>query len=157
MRLTAPQSVDDWREARRLIVEYVARLDVDLSFQDIAQELEHMPEVYGPPSGAFLLASEGGAFLGCVGLRRFEDGVAEMKRLYSVPAVRGKGLGRQLAEGIVAAARGLGYTAVVLDTLPSMREAQGLYASLGFKPTRAYRYNPVPGTVYLELDLARPA
>lgn len=153
IRLGAPQSKEDWREARRLIEEYAASLNVDLCFQDIGHELAHLAEEYGPPAGAFLLAAENGVNLGCVGLRRISDGVAEMKRLYAVPAARGRGVGRLLAEGIVDAARRLGYTALVLDTLPTMKEAQALYASLGFKPTAAYRFNPVPGTAYLELEL----
>jgi len=151
--LSRPQSAADWREARRLIEEYAASLNVDLCFQNIGHELEHLAEVYGPPSGAFLLARENGVALGCVGLRRTAEGVGEMKRLYAAPAARGKGVGRMLAEAIVAAARDLGYASVVLDTLPTMKEAQALYASLGFKPTSAYRFNPVPGTSYLELEL----
>jgi putative acetyltransferase len=153
IRLIAPQTAEDWREARRLIEEYAASLNVDLCFQNIGHELEHLPEEYGPPSGAFLLAWEDGVALGCVGLRRTAEGPGEMKRLYAVPAARGKGVGRMLAEAIVAAARDLGYASVVLDTLPTMTEAQALYASLGFRPTSAYRFNPIEGTAYLELKL----
>jgi GNAT superfamily N-acetyltransferase len=151
--LSAPRSAQDWREARRLIEEYAASLNVDLCFQNFAHELEHLAEEYGPPAGAFLLATQAGVSLGCVGLRRLPDGAAEMKRLYAVPAARGKGVGRLLAEGIVTAARELGYGRMVLDTLPTMNQAQALYASLGFKPTSAYRFNPIQGTAYLELEL----
>ena len=154
IRLTAPESHGDWREARRLIEEYAASLSIDLCFQNFAHELEHLAEEYGPPAGAFLLATEEGLSLGCVGLRPSDEGAAEMKRLYAVPAARGRGVGRLLAEGIVNEARRLGYSSVVLDTLPAMKEAQALYKSLGFRPTSAYRFNPVPGTAYLALDLA---
>lgn len=83
----------------------------------------------------------------------FSDGIGEVKRLYVSPAARGCGVGRLLTEGVVAAARQLGYTRLLLDTLPSMKEAQSMYVSLGFKPTTPYRFNPVPGTAFLELAL----
>lgn len=153
IRLVTPKSDEDWRHARRLIEQYAASLDVDLSFQNFEHELENLESDYGAPTGAFLLAEESGTFFGCVGLRQFAEGVGEIKRLYTVPAARGRRVGRLLAEGIVDAARQLKYTRLLLDTLPFMQEAQRLYASMGFKPTAAYRFNPVPGTVFLELAL----
>ena len=153
IRLVPPKSDEDWRQARRLIEQYAASLDVDLSFQNFEHELKNLTSDYAPPMGAFLLAEESGIFLGCVGLRQFAEGVGEIKRLYTDPAARGRRVGRLLAEGIVEAARDLKYARLLLDTLPFMQEAQSLYASMGFKPTAAYRFNPVPGTVFLELAL----
>jgi N-acetylglutamate synthase-like GNAT family acetyltransferase len=128
-------------------------LNVDLSFQNFAHELEHLTSEYAPPMGAFLLAEEKGVYVGCVGVRQFSDRIGEIKRLYVIPSGRARGVGRLLAKGIVAAARQLGYTRLLLDTLPTMKEAQSLYVSLGFKPTAAYRFNPVPRTAFLELEL----
>jgi putative acetyltransferase len=158
IRLIQPQSEQTWQQARRLIEQYAATLDLDLSFQNLAHELVHLESEYAPPTGSFLLAedlaaAEDAVYLGCVGLRQFADGVGEIKRLYTVPAARGRGTGRLLAEGIVAAARQIGYAKLLLDTLPGMREARSLYASLGFKATAAYRFNPVPDAVFLELAL----
>ncbi len=153
IRLTQPRSAEQWRLARELIEEYAASLNVDLCFQGLEQELADLPGDYGEPSGAFLLAEENGGYLGCIGLRRISDGIGEVKRLYVRPAARGRGAGRQLAKGIVAAAKRLGYARLRLDTLPDMKEAQALYASLGFKAIPEYRFNPVPGTVFLELCL----
>jgi GNAT superfamily N-acetyltransferase len=153
IRLTSPQSDSGWREARRLIEEYAASLNVDLSFQNFGHELEHLAIEYGPPRGSFLLAQQNGVHVGCVGVRQFSGDTGEVKRLYIASAARGLGAGRLLAEGIVAAAKRLGYTRLLLDTLPPMKEAQALYVSLGFKPIAAYRFNPVPGTAFLELHL----
>ena len=153
IRLSQPQSGEDWRQARQLVEEYAASLNLDLSFQNFMHELEHLASEYAPPAGAFLLAEEKGVYVGCVGMRQFSDGIGEIKRLYAIPAARDRGIGRLLAEGIVAAAKQLGYTRLLLDTLPSMKKAQSLYVSLGFKPTTAYRFNPVPGTAFLEVEL----
>ena len=153
VRLAPPRSGEDWRRARRLVEEYAASLGLDLSFQNFAHEIEHLVVEYAPPGGAFLLAEEGSIDVGCVGLRAFADGVGEIKRLYVLPAARGRGVGRLLALGIVEEARRIGHSRLLLDTLPSMKEAQALYVSLGFRPTAAYRFNPVPGTAFLEMVL----
>ena len=153
--LVQPRCEQDWRNARRLVEAYAASLSVDLAFQNFAHELEHLSIEYAPPTGAFLLAEESGSMLGCVGLRRFAEGVGEIKRLYVAPEARWCGLGRRLAECIIAEAGRLGYARVLLDTLPTMVEARLLYESLGFRPTKPYRFNPIVGTAFLELTLGR--
>jgi len=153
IQLVEPDSVEQWAVARRLVEEYYASLHVDLGFQGIENEIDHLAQEYCSPSGCFLLAEADGQWLGCIALRRFDEGVCEMKRLYVMPEGRGRGLGRVLTEAIIARARGLGYKRMVLDTLPFMKDAQALYRSLGFEPTSPYRYNPIPGSAFLALKL----
>jgi GNAT superfamily N-acetyltransferase len=153
VRLLQATTPREWDEGQRLVREYAASLDVDLCFQNFEHELEHFTTEYGAPAGAFILAEDAGQYVACVGLRRISEDKGEMKRLYVAPAARGLGLGRRLVERIIVVARGIGYRSLVLDTLPSMQEAQALYLTLGFRPTTAYRFNPVEGSAFLRLDL----
>jgi len=135
---------DDLETVRELLREYADGLGVDLSFQDFQSEL-------ADPLGFYelVLLADGG----CVALRRIDDRTCEMKRLYVRAKARGSGLGRRLAEAVIAEARSRGYERMLLDTLPTMAAARALYGSLGFHETEPYRYNPVPGTSFLELEL----
>jgi carbonic anhydrase len=140
----------DYAEGKRLVQEYAASLAVDLCFQNLADELAHFETHYGPPDGWFLVDEDS---RGCVGLRKFAEGVAEMKRLYVVPSARGQGVGEMLARRVIEEARRRGYARLVLDTLPDMKAAQALYRSLGFREIPSYRFNPVAGTLFFELEL----
>src|SRR5918997_936208 len=110
MELFTAESPDHVEEARRLFKEYEAATGVDLCFQNFEAELRGLPGDYAPPEGRlFLLASGDGRAVGCVALRKIEDGVCEMKRLYLRPEARGTGAGRRLAEVAIAEARAIGY------------------------------------------------
>jgi GNAT superfamily N-acetyltransferase len=138
---------------RQLFQEYAAGLGFDLCFQNFAEELAGLPGRYAPPAGRLLLAVAASGPAGCGGLRDLGDGVCEMKRLYVRPAFRGSGVGRALAEALIAGAREAGYRLMRLDTMPSMRSAIALYESLGFRPAEPYTVNPHPGALFLARSL----
>lgn len=145
---------DDLAIVRTLLREYAASLPVDLDFQDFETEVAMLPGKYARPQGCFLLAREGDDVLGCIGMRPLADTDCEMKRLYVRPEARGRDLGRQFVAHLIEEARKAGYTRMLLDTLPTMSNAQRLYASMGFVPTSPYVFNPVQGTQFMVLQLA---
>lgn len=146
-------SAEDYALGRALIEEYAAALGVDLCFQNFSEEISNLPKIYGPPSGCLLLARVNEKAVGCVAVRNKNGATCEMKRLYVKPEYRGTGLGRRLAETAIRKARQLGYARMVLDTLPSMVEAQPLYESLCFREVEGYYQNPVQGVRYLAREL----
>jgi GNAT superfamily N-acetyltransferase len=156
-RLFQATAAGDIEEARRLFGEYAASLGFDLGFQEFEAELARLPGEYAPPRGRLLLAEDGGRIAGCAALRPLEEGVCEMKRMYVRPEFRGRGLGRLLGAALIDAARAIGYRRMRLDTIATMREAIALYRSFGFREIPAYRFNPIRGAVYMELDLTGDA
>lgn len=150
-------SPQDMERARELFREYADWLKVDLCFQGFERELATLPGDYAPPDGRLLLAYHHEKPVGCVALRRIDATTGEVKRLYVRPQQRGKRTGRRLVEQVIAAAREIGYRRLVLDTLPQMAEAGELYRSFGFGEIPAYYSNPLPGVIYLGLDLAPAA
>lgn len=153
LRIAEIEREKDLNEVKNLFGDYASSLEITLDFQNFDQELAHLPGDYAPPDGSLLIASWRGEVAGCVALRKFANGICEMKRLYTRPQFRGLGIGRALCEALIVRARGIGYERMRLDTLPSMETARGLYASLGFKEIEPYRYNPIEGAHFMELVL----
>lgn len=175
--LLTPDEPHELEATRAIFQDYAASLGIDLGFQNFDAELVNLPGDYAEPRGALLLAlvntidtavpvnaqplqranGDLAHVAGCCALRPLDSAdypnAAEMKRLYVRPEFRGVGLGRQLAEAILDAARGAGYACVLLDTLDDMESARALYEDLGFVEVPPYYHNPVAGSHYLKADL----
>ncbi len=155
LRALSASDSTELEHVRQFFRNYAAWLGVDLSFQGFADELANLPGAYGDVDGRLFFAEVDGRPAGCVGIRRFSEGVCEMKRLYVNPDARGRGLGRQLALQAIKAAQELGYRRILLDTMPMMRIAVKLYRELGFTEAPAYYPTPIEGTIFLTLDLSQ--
>ncbi len=155
MNLIQVSSAEQIASARMLFEEYASALGIDLCFQGFSEELADLPGKYAPPSGRLFLAVDNSdEVAGCIAVRQLDGEICEMKRLYVRDAFRGKGVGRELAEHLIQAARELGYRRMRLDTLPGkMDPAISLYRSLGFEEVEPYYVNPVAGVLFFELKL----
>ena len=157
VRITAIAEGQSLAPVREIFREYAAGLGVDLCFQQFDEELAGLPGDYAAPRGALLLATVNGELAGCCALRPLDNAdypnASEMKRLYVRHAFRGLGLGRELVEATLDAARQAGYACVLLDTLDDMEAARTLYEDLGFEEVPPYYHNPIPGAHYLKASL----
>ena len=140
--------------ARTLFREYEAWLGMDLCFQGFDGEVRDLPGKYVPPDGRLFLAYLYGEAVGCVAMRKLEEGICEMKRLYLRKTARGVGAGNQLIEELIGEARREGYKKMRLDTYPpKMARALQIYRAHGFCEIPPYYHNPHGGTLFLELSL----
>jgi len=150
---TAPEWIPS---VRNLFVEYQRWLNFSLCFQGFDTELADLPGKYAPPNGRIYIAAVAENIAGCIAVRPMdEEGICEMKRLFVREEFRGLGIGRLLAERIIADARQIGYRTMRLDTLQRMETARALYTTLGFNVIPAYYDNPMEEVVYMELHLTR--
>ena len=153
MNIIQAETKQQVEKTKELFIEYGKSLDFELCFQDFDIELAELPGFYSPPDGRLFLAEIDGEIAGCIALRKLEEDVCEMKRLYVKPRFRGNNIGRILVEKLIDEAKIIGYKKMRLDTVPAMQIAQKLYKSIGFYEIKPYRQNPVPGAVYMELEL----
>jgi len=102
------------------------------------------PEEMVAPHGVFLVGyDEQGQPVACGGLRRLQDDVAEIKRMYVAPQARSRGAGRALLQALESAARKIGYERVRLDSGPGQVHGQTLYRSAGYVEIEQYNDNHV--------------
>lgn len=142
----------DMAAVRELFREYEKAVAAGAAqcFADFEKELAGLPGDCASPTGGILLARDaGGAAVGVVAFHALEPGVAEIKRLYLQPALRGLGVGRQLMNAALRACAAAGHATVRLSTLPkAMREADAMYRSMGFRPIPAYPGAACAATCY---------
>lgn len=154
IKLTEAKSPDEFKIAIDLFKEYAIQIGVNLEFQNFSNEIENIESQYSRPKGVLFLANQEGNFpLGCCAIRELKDTICELKRMYLRKEGRGLGVGKQMLSKAIETARQMGYRKMRLDTLPSMTAAISLYQSVGFYDIEPYRYNPIPGTRYFEIDL----
>jgi len=157
IQLITPATATELQATRHIFEEYARQLGIDLCFQNFDAELAELPGDYAEPSGALLLVMVDGELAGCCAMRPLDSvdypNACEMKRLYVRDAYRRLGLGRQLAEAVMDAARVAGYHHMLLDTLTEMESARALYQDLEFKEIPPYYHNPIAGAHYLKADL----
>lgn len=153
-RIVPVQTDEQIEEIRGLFREYESWLGLSLCFQGFEEELETLPGKYEEPEGRLFIAYVDDKPSGCIGLRKLDDRICEMKRLYLRESARGKGLGNALIEKLIADAREIGYKKMRLDTYPpKMGKAVGLYESHGFRSIEPYYDNPHGETLFMEMDL----
>ena len=140
-------------DVKKLFLEYAKSLPIDLDFQNFEDELTELPGKYAPPTGTIILAFVNNRPVGIVALRKIENDICEMKRLYVKKNYQGLGIGKKLAEKIITEAKDKGYNYMRLDTLSSLKKALNLYKSLGFYKIDAYIYNPMDNAIYMEREL----
>jgi GNAT superfamily N-acetyltransferase len=127
---------------RSLLEEYLAWLGPLVCSSTLPAEIASLPHPYARPTGALLLARDDeGAALGCVGIREHDAGACEVKRLYVHTDARRQGVGRALIRAAMDQARVMGYTRMLLTTLPDeMPGVVTLYRSLGFGDADEFRH-----------------
>lgn len=140
-------------QIKELFIEYTKSLAINLDFQNIRSELETLPGKYVKPDGLLILALVDGQTAGCIALRKLEEKICEMKRLYVRDEFRGYGIGSSLISFLVNEAKRMNYDFMRLDTLDTMKAAQNLYVSYGFYDIEPYTFNPINGARFMELNL----
>lgn len=147
-------------EVKMLFSEYTNMLtEGDPSFeeylkvQNYDEELEDLEMKYGMPTGRLLLAYYDNNLAGCIGLKKIDEANCEMKRLYVRPQFRGKHIGDYLVKEMIKSAKEIGYSHMLLDTLPFLQSAVHMYKKYGFYEIESYNNSPMDTSIYMKLDL----
>lgn len=136
-----------------ILIEGDANFKKYLEIQNYDDELEHLEKKYGLPYGRLYLAYYNDEVAGCIGLKKINGKKCEMKRLYVRPKFRGKQIGEKLIEKIIKDAKEIGYSFMLLDTLPFLKSAINLYKKYGFYEITSYNNSPMNTSIYMKLDL----
>ena len=152
---------DHTEEVSQLFTEYTDMLiENDSSFQkyldiqNYSEEMEHLESKYGLPEGRLYLVYCDEELAGCIGLRKIDNQNCEMKRLYVRPKFRGRKIGNLLVEKIIDDAKKIGYSHMLLDTLPFLKVQYICIKNMvSFYEIDSYNDSPMDTSIYMKLDL----
>jgi GNAT superfamily N-acetyltransferase len=124
--------------------------DLSLGSQPVKEYVEEMVTKYTEakqPDGIVYLLEVEGKVAGMGALKKLEEGVAEVKRMYIRSEYRGHGYGGFMLGKLIEAAKMFGYSILRLDTAEFMASARRIYESAGFKVRGPYSGTEVtPGS-----------
>lgn len=144
----------DWLVEHREVTHFADSI-LARGVRGLEAEIRLLPRTVRRRRSRYFIARWSGRVAGCVALRPLGRNGGELTRLFVRPPARRRRIGRALTERVLRSARSAGYVRVVLDTLPTMAPAIRLYGELGFRPTRPYWNNPVPGALFFERRFLR--
>jgi putative acetyltransferase len=124
-------------------------LDDDAHLADV----EHAARVYQGGGGTFLVTLVDGAVVGTGAVAKVDDETCEMRRMFLLAEHRGRGLGRQMAQRLIAFARDAGYRRMRLASNERLLASHALYHSLGFRDTQPYGHGGGMHALYMERAL----
>ena len=101
---------------------------------NIAEEMRSRPVEFGPPDGGLLLLLADGEPVAGGAFRRYDGHTAELKRIWTHSAHRGRGLARRVLAELEREITARGYRRIYLTTGPRQPEAKGLYLATGYTP-----------------------
>ena len=157
IKIIQAETDEQIEQTRKLFREYETWLGIKLCFQDFDEEVANLPDKYSVPEGRLFLAFIDGKLAGCIALRKLEDKICEMKRLFVKDEFRGQKIGITLIEKLIEEAQKIGYERMRLDTFPpKMSKAVSLYESYGFREISPYYQNPYGETLFMELVIFSP-
>ena len=141
-------------------VDYAISLDANAKsaqpFQDVDEEMASLPGTFGPPDGAFLLATVDSSPAGCAAFFSHGNGVCELKRMYVRPEFRGLHIGDALTQSLIERAKAREFNKMVLSTFHTMKSAHRVYEKAGFEfcaPTMELPPQYQGKIVFMERDL----
>ena len=140
-------------EYTHMLVEGEPAFKQYLNMQHFDDEIRDLEMKYGLPEGRLYLVYMDEEVAGCVALKKIDKHSCEIKRLYVRSCFRGHRIGEKMVARLISDARAIGYTRILLDTLPFLQEAIALYRKLGFYETEAYLVSPMTHAIYLRKDL----
>ncbi len=149
-----PDSVRElFLEYTNLLIEGDPNFIVYLELQNYDDEISNLEKKYGLPKGRLYLAYDNENLVGCIGLREIYENNCEMKRLYVRDNFRGLGIGKMLVSKLIQDAVDIGYSHMLLDTLPFLENAIKMYKDFGFYEIEPYNDSPMGNSIYMRLDL----